>query len=59
MSWYKHLITLVAVLVSQPFSSRAEVVHIGISTPGLYELPTEIAQRKGFYKKKTSMLARW
>ena len=28
----------------------AEVVYIGISTPGLYELPTEIAQRKGFYK---------
>lgn len=28
----------------------AEVVHIGISTPGLYEIPTEIAQRKGFYK---------
>ena len=30
----------------------AEVVYIGISTPGLYELPTEIAQRKGFYKEE-------
>ena len=29
---------------------RGEVIYIGISTPGLYEIPTEIAQRKGFYK---------
>jgi NitT/TauT family transport system substrate-binding protein len=29
-----------------------EVIHIGISTPGLYEIPTEIAQRKGFYKEE-------
>jgi NitT/TauT family transport system substrate-binding protein len=29
---------------------RGEVITIGISTPGLYEIPTEIAQRKGFYK---------
>jgi NitT/TauT family transport system substrate-binding protein len=29
---------------------RGEVINIGISTPGLYEIPTEIAQRKGFYK---------
>ena len=29
---------------------KAEIAYIGISTPGLYELPTEIAQRKGFYK---------
>jgi NitT/TauT family transport system substrate-binding protein len=28
----------------------SEVIHIGISTPGLYEIPTEIAQRKGFYR---------
>jgi NitT/TauT family transport system substrate-binding protein len=28
----------------------SEVIHIGISTPGLYEVPTEIALRKGFYK---------
>ncbi|HVO93686.1 MAG TPA: ABC transporter substrate-binding protein [Terriglobales bacterium] len=33
-----------------PVAVRGEVVHIGISTPGLYEIPTEIAQRKGFYK---------
>jgi NitT/TauT family transport system substrate-binding protein len=52
MSWHKQLITLVALLVVQPFPSRAEVVHIGISTPGLYELPTEIAQRKGFYQEE-------
>ncbi len=32
--------------------ANAEVVYIGISTPGLYELPTEIAQRKGFYKEE-------
>ena len=30
--------------------SRREVIHIGISTPGLYEIPTEIAKRKGFYR---------
>lgn len=30
----------------------AEIVHIGISTVGLYELPTEIALRKGFYKEE-------
>ena len=33
-----------------PSLSSAEIVHIGLSTPGLYEIPTEIAQRKGFYK---------
>jgi ABC-type nitrate/sulfonate/bicarbonate transport system substrate-binding protein len=31
-------------------AARAEVIHIGISTPGLYELPTEIAARKNFYR---------
>ncbi|TAK09431.1 ABC transporter substrate-binding protein [bacterium] len=37
-----------------PLSNRAvaEVVTIGISTVGLYELPTEIAKRKGFYKEE-------
>jgi len=30
----------------------AEVVTIGISTVGLYELPTEIAKRKGFYHEE-------
>jgi NitT/TauT family transport system substrate-binding protein len=33
-----------------PSLSTAEIVHIGLSTPGLYEIPTEIAQRKGFYR---------
>jgi len=33
-------------------ASRGEVVYVGISTPGLYEIPTEIAQRKGFYKSE-------
>jgi NitT/TauT family transport system substrate-binding protein len=33
-----------------PSLAGAEIVHIGLSTPGLYEIPTEIAQRKGFYK---------
>src|SRR6059036_2188501 len=32
--------------------SRGEVVYVGISTPGLYEIPTEISQRKGFYKEE-------
>jgi NitT/TauT family transport system substrate-binding protein len=29
---------------------RGETITIGISTPGLYEIPVEIAQRRGFYK---------
>ncbi len=32
--------------------ARAEVVTIGISTVGLYELPTEISKRKGFYQEE-------
>jgi NitT/TauT family transport system substrate-binding protein len=32
--------------------TRAEVVTIGISTVGLYELPTEISKRKGFYQEE-------
>jgi NitT/TauT family transport system substrate-binding protein len=36
-----------------PFAeTRGEVIHVGISTPGLYEIPTEIAQRKNFYKEQ-------
>jgi NitT/TauT family transport system substrate-binding protein len=35
-----------------PSGARGEVVHMGISTPGLYEIPTEIALRKGFYKEE-------
>ena len=50
MSWHKYLVALIVLLLVHPFLSRGEVVHIGISTPGLYELPTEIARRKGFYK---------
>lgn len=30
----------------------AEVIHIGLATPGLYEVPTEIAKRKGFYREE-------
>ncbi len=33
-------------------SAIGEVVYVGISTVGLYELPTEIAKRKGFYKEE-------
>jgi NitT/TauT family transport system substrate-binding protein len=47
------IITFVT-LVLIPFilhrEAYSEVIHIGISTPGLYEVPTEIALRKGFYK---------
>src|ERR1043166_1014390 len=32
--------------------ARAEVVTLGISTVGLYELPTEISKRKGFYQEE-------
>jgi ABC-type nitrate/sulfonate/bicarbonate transport system substrate-binding protein len=44
--------TLAIALFTSFGSARGEVVHIGISTPGLYEIPTEIAQRKGFYKEE-------
>ena len=33
-------------------NANAEVVTIGISTVGLYELPTEISKRKGFYQEE-------
>ncbi len=39
-----------AVTLFLPALGRSEVITIGISTPGLYEIPTEIAQRKGFYR---------
>jgi ABC-type nitrate/sulfonate/bicarbonate transport system substrate-binding protein len=32
--------------------ANAEIVNIGISTVGLYELPTEISKRKGFYQEE-------
>src|ERR1044072_2355937 len=37
-------------LTAVAIKARAEVVNIGISTVGLYELPTEISKRKGFYQ---------
>ena len=43
-------LALFLVCLVSPVAVRGEVVHIGISTPGLYEIPTEIARRKGFYK---------
>ncbi len=33
-------------------NAAGEVVHMGISTVGLYELPTEISKRKGFYREE-------
>ena len=50
MSWAKYFVAVIALLLGQPLSGRAEVVYVGISTPGLYEIPTEIALRKGFYR---------
>ena len=42
-----------ALTVTGAFSTAyAEVVNIGISTVGLYELPTEISKRKGFYQEE-------
>src|ERR1043165_8146894 len=41
---------VLVVLVSA--HARADVVTLGISTVGLYELPTEIAKRKGFYQEE-------
>lgn len=34
------------------FNANAEVVNVGISTVGLYELPTEISKRRGFYQEE-------
>ena len=46
------MIVFVALVMTFFLSPPAcgEVITIGISTPGLYEIPTEIAQRKSFYK---------
>jgi NitT/TauT family transport system substrate-binding protein len=49
MPLFSFLVVLIVVLVA-PRSGSAEVIYIGISTPGLYELPTEIAQQKHFYR---------
>jgi NitT/TauT family transport system substrate-binding protein len=39
-------------LTAASFNANAEVVNIGISTVGLYELPTEISKRRGFYQEE-------
>jgi NitT/TauT family transport system substrate-binding protein len=39
-------------LTAACFNANAEVVNIGISTVGLYELPTEISKRRGFYQEE-------
>jgi len=41
----------VVALTAISLNPHAEVVNIGISTVGLYELPTEISKRRGFYKE--------
>lgn len=54
--WSKGLLFLALLLglalVPASKNPAAEVIHIGISTVGLYELPTEIAKRKGFYAEE-------
>jgi NitT/TauT family transport system substrate-binding protein len=42
----------VLALAATSLNANAEVVNIGISTVGLYELPTEISKRKGFYQEE-------
>lgn len=34
------------------YKSEAEIVHMGLSGVGLYELPSEIAKRRGFYEQE-------
>jgi ABC-type nitrate/sulfonate/bicarbonate transport system substrate-binding protein len=47
------LSTIFAVTLTAISSTAdAEVVNIGISTVGLYELPTEISKRRGFYQEE-------
>ncbi len=50
----KAIVTLAVFILCLAFAtvSRAEIVTLGISTVGLYELPTEIAKRKGFYQEE-------
>lgn len=45
---------ILCVLVVQPIGSAAfgEDVNVAISSVGLYEIPLEIAKRKGFYKEE-------
>ncbi|MBM4263274.1 MAG: ABC transporter substrate-binding protein [Deltaproteobacteria bacterium] len=47
---HRFIMLCAALVLVSPQLASAEVIHIGISTPGLYEIPVEIAQRKGFYK---------
>jgi NitT/TauT family transport system substrate-binding protein len=39
-------------LFASPCSLQAEIVHMGLSGVGLYELPSEIAKRRGFYEQE-------
>jgi NitT/TauT family transport system substrate-binding protein len=38
--------------VAAPHMCEAEIVHMGLSGVGLYELPSEIAKRRGFYEQE-------
>jgi NitT/TauT family transport system substrate-binding protein len=47
------LALLFGVILGAPWKNAgAEVINMAISTVGLYELPTEIAKRKGFYAEE-------
>mgnify|MGYP001432744858 FL=1 len=46
------LLIVIALNFALRSNAAGEVVYVGISTPGLYEIPTEIAQRKGFYREE-------
>src|SRR2546426_7316030 len=46
------VVILAVILFVRLAETRSEVVYMGISTPGLYEIPTEISLRKGFYKEE-------
>lgn len=52
MAWHIVFVAIVVSLLGKPDLINAEPIHIGISSPGLYEIPTEIAQRKGFYREE-------
>jgi ABC-type nitrate/sulfonate/bicarbonate transport system substrate-binding protein len=38
--------------IASPHNSEAEIVHMGLSGVGLYELPSEIAKRRSFYEQE-------
>jgi NitT/TauT family transport system substrate-binding protein len=48
----RFFVAVLALAFAPSFRAGAEIVTIGISTVGLYELPTEIAKRKGFYQEE-------